>query len=336
MIKRLLPALLLLTAVSAQEEKNDPASARNEALKKARTFLASKQNQDGSFPINPDRLMGGDSYTVGITAVSIFALVGDEQQQEAIEKAVRFLINTMDKKGYIRIEKRTEHAPFFEHALATQALTEVYMKNKDRSGDLKDKIQMAVQWIISAQLENGGWMYSPSSDVDEAIGTAFQLDALRTAREAGFDVPEKVTQKGIAYLKQHAVKGGGFRCKPGWKVSYEGSATITAVLESLGESKAKETVQGLAYLRTKSSTDYLKWLPEKEGKSVWLSGGLQLSGIFYAVLAYRRSGNADLQKEYFPAMTEALLKNQKPDGSWSGLYGDVYGTAFMTWMLSVL
>lgn len=344
MFKRFLPLLLVLAAVSAQEQKTDPADVRNEALKKARVFLASKQNKDGSFPINPDKLMGGDPYTVGMTAIAVFALLGDEDQREAIEKAVGFLINSMDKKGYIRIDKRTEHAPFFEHALATQAMTEVwtkdkdgkFLKDKDLSAALKGKVQMAVQWIVSSQIENGGWTYSPSSNVDEAFGTALQLDALRTVREAGLDVPEKVTQKAVAYLKQHAVKGGGFRCKPGWKVSYEGSATIAAVLLTADEADAKETKQGMTYLRTKTVKEVLRWLSEKEGKSVWMGGGIQLSGLFYAALAYRRSGDADLQKEYFPAMTEELLKNQKADGSWSGLYGDVYGTAFTAWLLSIM
>ena len=56
---------------------------------------------------------------------------------------------------------------------------------------------------------------------------------------------------------------------------------------------------------------------------------------YYAVQAMYQSGDADFRAWYPKISTEIVAKQSKNDGSWSGSYGQAYGTSLSILILGV-
>lgn len=337
---------LLFPALSCERPASRPDDAPPRAGQKSAAatpaekgieFLLKQQNEDGSFPTDIDRSFMKDYFWIGVNTFSALALMtSDKDYSPAVEKTVKFVMDNMSPEGYIVYGKTNKRAPYFEHAMGMLLLSE-YLIRYPKRGDpefpakVREKLALGVAWTLQAQRENGGWPYRDGNQIIEAIGTALQLDSLRSARSAGIKVPDAVFSKGIALIKGQAEENGGFRCKtvdaPG-RIAYEGSTYPIFILEGLNEQKSKEAVNGINYLRNDKGVDeQLKWIPEDPLKPVWTKGGIQLSGVLYTILAFRRAPREEWQKEWFAKVAEKLAAAQKEDGSLPGLYGPVYGTA---------
>jgi len=96
----------------------------------------------------------------------------------------------------------------YEHALATLLLAEA-LGEYERPG-LQDALRRAVDLIVRAQNEEGGWRYEPVPRDADITVTVTQLVALRAAGQAGIAVPKRTIDAAVRYVKRCAAPGGGF------------------------------------------------------------------------------------------------------------------------------
>ncbi|MBN1853289.1 MAG: terpene cyclase/mutase family protein [Pirellulales bacterium] len=93
------------------------------------------------------------------------------------------------------------------HAIATLALCEAYAMTEDPH--LEQIVQRAVDYIVYAQHEGGGWRYGPREPGDTTV-TGWQVITLKSALLAEFQVPSPVWHGVDRFLNQVGSDRGAF------------------------------------------------------------------------------------------------------------------------------
>jgi len=142
---------------------------------------------------------------VGVTALAGLAFLAAGQLPErgtygdVIDRATQFVLSSVTDTGFI-----TGHdTRMYSHAFATLFLAEVYGMT-DRQ-DVREKLQLAVDFIVDNQNEEGGWRYVPKAVESDMSVTVCQLNALRGARNVGIRVPRSTIDRAAAYVARSYV-----------------------------------------------------------------------------------------------------------------------------------
>ncbi|MCX7704209.1 MAG: hypothetical protein N2234_08980, partial [Planctomycetota bacterium] len=201
--------ILLLLREGASDDSLRERSLTNRikvAVERALSYLASRQEEDGSFKEtigrkSSDYYIGHYDKNIGVTALAAMAfmawghLPGEGKYGGNVERALNFILDNIDENGFISYSG----SRMYEHAFATLFLAEVYgMVHRD---DLKDKLCAAVSAIERAQNRTGGWRYMPTSKDADISVTVCQVMALRAARNAGIAVDKNVITRAVEYVK---------------------------------------------------------------------------------------------------------------------------------------
>lgn len=175
------------------------------------TWLARVQAPDGSWRLDDPRFKDrGQSNDIAGTAFGLLPFLGagkthkksqDNPYDKPIERALYFLIRKMDK--------RTGNfgGGMYAHGLATIAICEAYGLTQDQN--LRRYAQMAVNYIVLAQHDGGGWRYAPRQPGDTSVA-AWHMQALKSAQMAGLDVPDLTFKKAIRFLDSVQGPRGGY------------------------------------------------------------------------------------------------------------------------------
>jgi hypothetical protein len=99
-----------------------------------------------------------------------------------VEKGVNFLLRKQNKNGDLG-------GGMYAHALATIALCEDYALTGDPV--MQKPVQAAINYIVLAQSDNGGWRYTPRGGGDTSV-TGWQFMALKTGQMARLKIPQAV------------------------------------------------------------------------------------------------------------------------------------------------
>ncbi|MBA4104506.1 MAG: hypothetical protein C0485_02025 [Pirellula sp.] len=94
-----------------------------------------------------------------------------------------------------------DHDTMYAQGIATLALTEAYAMTHDR--DLRESVGHAIQFILDAQYEDGGWRYSPNWESPargDTTVTGWQVAALRSASLTDIELPSELWAKIGRYL----------------------------------------------------------------------------------------------------------------------------------------
>jgi hypothetical protein len=237
-----------------------------------------------------------------------------------IEKALLFLMRKQDKRtGYFG-------GGMYAHGLATIAVCEAYGLSQDPN--LRKPAQMAINYIVSAQHDAGGWRYSPGQAGDTSV-VGWQVMALKSAQMAGLDVPELTMRKAQRFLDSVCAEG----TDEGYGYTNMGSGSTTSAVGLL----CRQYLQswGPQNLRMiKGVENHIK------------AKGPDLKDMYYSYYAtqvmHHFGGKA--WKEWNERMREGLLKEQekvdlKMSGSWNatalGRWAD-QGGRLMATSLSLL
>ncbi len=304
-----------------------PSTAK--AVDKALKYLARRQNPDGSF--GSGRYRGNVAVTAlcGMSFVAAGNSPGRGKYGKVVRNAVKYLLSRTQSNGYIAEENIGYHGPMYGHGFATLFLAETFGMTNSRSlkAELKKKLQLAVQLIVSSQNKEGGWRYKPdSTDADVSV-TVCQVMALRAARNSGIYVPKATIQKSVGYLKRCQNRDGGFRYQTTIRVTsdFPRSAAGVVALYSAGIYKGPAITNGLNYLQR-----YLPrgGVPRKENHYFY--------GQYYAAQAMWHAGGK-YWREWYPAIRDELLADQQgTDGRWNDQYiCDEYGTAMACLVLQM-
>ncbi|MEK7467290.1 MAG: prenyltransferase/squalene oxidase repeat-containing protein [Planctomycetota bacterium] len=277
----------------------------------------------------------GGSVQVAVTSLAGCAFLAEGHQPgrgkygECVQKAINYILNCSksSRKGYIS-EPAGDQSRMHGHGFASMFLGEAYGMMKmddDTRTKMESAIKKAVGIIAYSQTQLGGWGYVPEPTYDEGSVTVAEVMALRSCRNAGFQVDKKVIEKGIGYLKKSANPDGSFKYSlqgGGGGGTFPLTAGAVASMQLFGEYEAKEVKKGLEFLK------------KNRQNQVGGNWGHKFYGNLYSTMAAYYAGG-QFWEDWFPTMRDEYIKTQQGDGSWQGEYDGTYCTAFAVLTLAV-
>ncbi len=307
--------------------RQDSAS---EQVVKGLIWLEKCQSQDGGWNVS---LEGGkQEYRIGVTALAILGFLSEGSHnkagrfKEVISRGVDYLLSNQNESGLIAQESGRY---MYNHGLATIALGECYMLSQDES--LRSSIKKAIDYIVAAQMPDGGWGYQITSEYSDTSIVCFQVMALRTAYVAGIksssiqDALKKAKKRTIGITDEEGRVG---YTKKGQFAPELGHYTLTAM-------------GALSYVLSSVNVD---WEMMNKYRNVIYANELPVHSNgkkndllfpYFSALFLHQLQDSFL-KEWSQDVNQMLLKMQKADGSWpDGLdrwYGEggrIYTTALV-------
>jgi hypothetical protein len=302
-------------------EKIDPS------IEKGLAYLATVQNENGSFPKN-----FGDSTGIPALAGMAFLSKGhlptEGPYAQSINRCIDFILSHQKKDGLLEAGKAGS-GPMYAHNIATLFLSEVSgMVDPTRQQKIDQCLPKALHIILRAQAvkkskqHQGGWRYHPGSSDSDTSCSGWALMALRSAKLNGANVPDQAIKDAVDYLYRHQdpKKGTfGYTNKSNLSITLTGMGLLC--LELCGEHGKPTTVKAGDYL-LKNHKSLAGAKHQIYGNYYNAQGMFQLGGKYWDT--------------YARWMYQYYLPQQKDDGSWhSREAGDVYGTSMMVLAFSV-
>lgn len=301
---------------------------QEEAVKKAVEWLAKQQSRDGSWSGN-----SGQNYPCAMTGLAGLALLsqgttpGRGLYGQNVMRAVEWLLKQQDKSTGM-ISNAADGRSMYGHGFALTFLAECYgmiPAEHELSARLKECLDKGVKLIARAQSRLGGWYYSPDSGNDEGSVTITQVQALRACRNVGVDVPFKIIDRAIDYIKKSQQPDGGIAYRAGMSGSRPAlSAAGAELLMMAGLYEDKATRKALAYLRTNITAGSTQ-------------GQHDSYTTFYTAQALHQVQGRQWA-DYFTQRRARYLREQSRDGSWRYTgwgSGPVFDTAIAVIVLSL-
>lgn len=289
--------------------------ATKKAVGKALKYLADRQENDGSW---------GNTAITGFVLLAFMAnghMPNQGDHGKAVAKGVRYLCSAAREDGYL-VGPRGGN--MYCHGMAALALTQAYGMTGDE--DVKKVTKRAVELIVKTQNHEGGWRYDPSPTGADISVTIMQVMALRGAKDAGIQVPDKTMDDAIKYVNRcYDRRTGGYRYQPySAGAGYARTAAGVCVLQLCGKYDADEI---------KNAVEFMERVGDDRGH-YWY-------GHYYACHAMNQVGGEKWER-YYKRMRDLLLSPgyQRPTGEWydtrrEAAYGPNYQTAIAVLILSV-
>jgi hypothetical protein len=317
------------------------------SLKRALEWLNAKQETSGAFPTDPLGQPGVTSLCV-LAFMSQGHLPGNGPYGANLERGIRYVLDSQKESGLIarpapdgpKVPHNPPHeigrASAYNHAISALMLSEAYgMMDEADSQEIRQAIEKALAVTLTEQRRNkaravdrGGWRYLDSyQGVDSDLSVAsWQIMFLRSARNAGFDVPEGPINDAAAYVGRCFIPATGqFQYEIGGRFSSRGMTGAGILSLSLaGKPNSPEAQKAAQWLIGKRFDNYNQ-------NEVWIER--YHYSIFYCCHAMYQMGG-DHWDKFFPATADTLLANQNTDGSWDPERDDErWGNAFTTAMV---
>lgn len=322
-----------LPALPARERRPDGgasaenAAAANElspeldrAVRDGLKFLASEQQDDGSF--------GSGRYgkNIAVTALACLAFMADGSTpgrgpyESNVRKGLEFVLANSAETGLLASD--ATNGPMYGHGFAALFLGEIYGMTQGGgettlSTRVHEALVKACTLIERSQNNEGGWRYNPVPyDADVSV-TICQIMALRSARNAGIEVPKETIDKAVEYVRLCQNPDGGFRYQATAGFSlWPRSAAGVASLYYAGIYQDDAIERGLEYIKLNAMPGVV---PEQQ-PHYWY-------GHYYAVQTMYLAGGKHWS-DWWPAIRSELIRRQNPDGSWDDRsVGPAYGTS---------
>lgn len=357
------PAGRLNLTVRKRPDLVDEATAK--AVEDGLKWLADRQNSDGSWSGDPSAY--GGAFPVAMTGLAGLAFLahGDTPDRgpyaPVVKKALAYLLGRFNKDGMLTSDGEAMR-PMYGHGFALLFLGELHGMESDTF--LGEKIRVGldqgVKLIGKGQSARGGWFYTPESGragQDEGSVTVTAVQALRSAKNAGVQVPKEMIERGIKYIIDCQQHDGGIRysythrgdSRPAISAAavatlygagvYERSASELAELRKRGELSDAEIIALPAIRRCLAYCDDIFGF---RGDRLHVDPPMVQGFMFYTHLylaqAMWASGDPEWRdraktdkavtgpywrwEKYYPKISEWLLNSprstRQPDGSWLG------------------
>jgi hypothetical protein len=325
-----LACLAVLLVVSARVNAADTTllpkhitPKAQQTIKKALDYLASTQTEDGNWNGTPDAV----AYPTVMASLAGMAFLahGDTPSRgpyaENIRRTEQFIIGNARPSGIITSPAEDGSRSMYGHGFSLLFLSEVYgMETDMRTHDtLKKVIQNAIKLTAAGQSGAGGWTYVPGEG-DEGSVTVTQMQGLRAASNAGFNVPKGTVAAAVKYLEACKTPEGGieYSLGSGGGPRLAISAAAIATLYNAGQYDSKLADDCLNFV--------VKQFDMTRGQ--WAKGtGHEFYTHLYASQAFYQAGDK-YWDAYFPQTRDQLISMQNGNGSWDGDgIGPVYGSA---------
>lgn len=346
------------TLTSAPTTVLSPAEWRrvDAAVERALLWLAGQQQADGSFP-------SIDLGQPGVTSLCMMAfmahghLPGEGPYGKRLELAGEYALQCQKMNGLValmgpegpRITRIIGHdvgaATAYNHAISSLALSELYgMSAPERAPEIQRAIARSVaatlemqRWPKDRAVDRGGWRYLNdfnNEDSDLSI-TGWQLKFLRSARNAGFDVPKPAIDDAVAYVRRtYSERYGAFGYAAGDHYDFRSRGMAGAGILALahaGRHDAREATQSGQWILRNGFDDYNQIVPFTQS----YSNDRYHYGLFNCCQGMYQLGGRHWE-QFFPPVVKTLLANQQADSSWpaeshfnDGKFGNAYTTALV-------
>jgi hypothetical protein len=284
-------------------------------------WLAGKQGPDGSW---------GDRDKLALTGMSGLALLASGSTPTRgpyagqISKAIAFVLSCQaDGKAFTH--RSSGYSEIHNHGYALLFLTQAYGEGGVLDAQLRVAIEQGINATVNSQLDNGGFPYflyqrgPPPAfrdmwKTDEASTTISQIQALRGARNAGFQVPRQALERAADYVarSQHTETGGFVYSITPVRVSmvpgsdrptFAITAAATAVLHALGTYDGPIVDRGIAYVEA--------FMPPSRRKVPFF-----YYGHYYAAQVMHMLDDAR-GRRWLDAVDAELAARQREDGRWA-------------------
>ena len=326
------------------------------SVDRALTWLASQQLPDGSFPSIP-------TGQPGVTSLCMMAFAshghvpGEGLYGERLERAVDFVIGCQKENGLLalvapegaRIDRNVHHeigtCSAYNHAISSLVLSEFYgMSEPTRARRIQAAIERALatslemqRWPKKRATDLGGWRYvhDPGQYADSDLSiTGWELMFLRSARNAGFDVPKQPIDDAVAYVRRcYSRQYGAFQYIAGdndHRSRGMAGAGILALAHA-GFHNAPETKKAGDWILEQDFDQYNVVLQYNPG---WPHDRYHYALLNCCQGMYQLGGRH--WEEFYPRIVRIVLANQRADGSWpvdshwhDGQFGSAYTTALV-------
>jgi len=329
---------------------SEEAERVDEAIERALAWMVTQQQDDGSFITLPRG-------QPGVTCLCVMAFMAQGHLPGAgpygarLEKATEYVLNCQKQNGLIcavtpdvpRLNRQvgglgTNTA--YNHAISALLLTELYgLGGASQNERMQESIQKALtvslemqRWPKDNAADEGGWRYvddRDQSDSDLSV-TGWELMFLRSARNAGFDVPKDAIDDAVAYvLRCYSKDYGTFQY---WIDRGDGRSRGMAgagilALAHAGHHNSPEAKNAAEWILKQKFEPYNTVAPFNNDRDHYhfgvfgcCQGMYQMGGRYWS--------------EFYPQIVPILLVNQQEDGSWpadsqrwDAPYGPAYSTA---------
>ncbi len=296
-----------------------------------------------------------------VTSLCIMAFIahghvpGDGPYGKTLERATDYVLSCQKQNGLVTrlgpdgpritrlVGREIGGCAAYNHAISSLVLSEVYgMSPPDRTRRLQAAIDKAIvatlemqRWPKDVPSDRGGWRYIDDydgSDSDLSV-TGWQLMFLRSARNAGFNVPDERIEEAVAYVRRCFDERDGVfvysKSNPSRTRSMAGAGILA--LAHAGLHDTEEARRSGNWLLQRPFDEYNATIPGARSDRYHY-------GLFNCCQAMYQLGGAYWEKFYPPAAL-AVLNNQQADGSWTvdSQYHDApYGSAYTTSLAVIL
>lgn len=326
------------------------------SVERALEFLASCQQRDGSFPTLPH----GQPAVTSLCTLAFMAhghVPGEGPYGDVLDRAADFIVDKQKPNGLItafgpegpRITRYLEHqigvAAAYNHAISSLTVSEIYGVSQSKRSDrvrgvianaLRASLEMQ-RWPKDRAADRGGWRYvddHDSTDSDLSV-TGWQLMFLRSARNAGFDVPKEPIDEAVAYVQRCFAPGtGAFEYATGGYNDQRGD------IRSRGMAGAGILALGHAGFHHSAAAQATgKWVVQHGFDQYNDHQGLWRDRYHYSLFNCCQGMyqlGSPYWEEFFPRTVQVVLKHQEANGSWApenrhsdSAFGDSYTTALV-------
>jgi hypothetical protein len=270
-----------------------------------------------------------------------------------LNRAVKFIASCQKSNGLIVLEgadetelgRNYEHttgvAGAYDHAISSLALSELYGMDRSKNvANLKDVLQKSLsaslkmqRWPKKLSSDNGGWRYLHEygqSDSDLSV-TGWELMFLRSARNAGFEVPDDSIKDAVTYIRRvysERYRTFNYTTTRGDTRSRGMAGAGILALGHAGFHNSAEAKQAADSLLSYSFDVYNDTNPFPKRDRYHYSLFMCCQGMYQMGSPY--------WEKFFPRTVRAVLSHQQPDGSWEAesfqrdrRYGNCYTTALV-------
>lgn len=319
-------------ALAADEVAKPLEQEIDDGIRRALRWLAGEQQPSGAWTTND---FGESTATTSLAIMALLAAghVPDEGPfGQQMTHGVAWLLGQQQKNGLL-VGRERSHGPMYSHGIATLMLAEVIgMVNPTQADLCREVLEKAVKLIVDAQNHpkpadhDGGWRYQPTSGDSDLSVTAWQLLALRAARDIGCDVPVENIDRAIAYVRRlHVPRDGGFGYMVGHGSTITRAGTGIVALEVCGEHRTDETLSAAKLILSR---------PLTKGEHYFFYG------VYYCTVGMFKVGGEEWQ-QCRESLYRTTLALQNPGGYWTPedgterQAGKVYSTSLAVLALAI-
>ena len=324
--------LMLFAADTPNAAADERERMIDASIQRSLMWLAEEQMPSGAW--RADNY--GESTAATSLAVMAYMAAGHVPEEgpfgRNISRGIAWVLSEQQNNGLL-VGARRSHGPMYSHGIATLMLAEVSgMVSGDQADQCQRGLERAIKLIIDAQnhpkgsLHDGGWRYQPTSGDADLSVTAWQLLALRAAKDIGCDIPSQNIDRAIAYIKRLRVqRGGGFGYMAGHGATVTRSGCGIVALEVCGEHRTPETMAAARLILSRPLTQQEHYF---------------FYGAYYCTVGMYKVGGDEWQTAR-PILYDTILSLQHPAGYWRPIHGsekgagNVYATSMAILALAI-